>query len=75
MRTSRKQIEAMAARLAEITGVPYQTDYAAHYGGYNLYYIPEGRTYHSRGKYGFDYRKTAKEMSDYLEGLLADLNP
>ena len=75
MRTTKREIEAMVKRLAEITGIPYRTDYAPQYGGYNLYYAPDGQTGHSRGKYGFDYRKSAKEMSAYMECLLCGLEP
>ena len=75
MKTTKREIEAMVKRLAEITGVPYKTDCAPQYGGYNLYYVPDGETCHRRGKYGFDYRKTAKEMYAYMEGLLAGINP
>ena len=73
--TKKQEIEAMVKRLARITGIPYVTDYCHHYGGYNLYYVPKGQTGHSRGKYGFDYRKSTKEMLCYMEGLLCGLEP
>lgn len=73
-RITQKQIEAMVAKVAQLSGTPYRTDYAAHYGGYNMYYIPEGTSGHSRGKYGFDCRKSPKEMLAYLEGIIAALS-
>ena len=73
-RISKKQIEAMVAKVAQLTGIPYKTDYAAHYGGYNMYYLKEVSTGHWRGKYGFDCRKSAKEFAAYLEGIITALS-
>ena len=71
---SKKQIEAMVAKVAQLTGIPYKTYYAAHYGGYNMYYPKEGETGHWRGKFGFDCRKSPKEMLAYLEGIINALS-
>ena len=73
-RISQKQIEAMVAKVAQLSGTPYRTDYAPQYGGYNMYYLKEGSTGHWRGKFGFDYRKSPKEMLAYLEGIINALS-
>lgn len=69
-RITKAMIQSRVDYIAKKTGVPYKTDYAPQYGGYNMYYIPEGPSCHWRGKYGFDYRKSPKEMLAYLEGII-----
>ena len=68
MATRKNEIEALVKKLADLTGIPYQTDYAPQYGGYNLYY--RNKRGDSRGKYGFDWRKSAKEMHNYLTDII-----
>ena len=63
----------MVRKLATLTGIPYQTDYARHYGGYNLYYQKEKGGGHFRGQFGFDYRKNTREMYYYLLTVLEKL--
>ena len=70
---TKKQIEAKVARLSSLTGVPYQTNYARHYGGYNLFYKTHKGSGDYRGKYGFDLRKSTREMNDYLDKILNEL--
>lgn len=68
----RKEIEGLIESLNNLTGLNYMTDYAPHYGGWNLYRLNE----HSgpcSGMYGFDYRLSNKEMVAYLRGLLIGL--
>lgn len=71
----RKEIEELIEYLNNKTGMNYMTDYAPHYGGWNLYRLNE-RNGHCSGLYGFDYRRSNKEMVAYLRGLLIGLqNP
>ncbi len=71
----RKEIEELIEYLNKKTGMNYMTDYAPYYGGWNLYRLNERRG-HCTGLYGFDYRRSSKEMVAYLRGLLVALqNP
>lgn len=71
----RKEIEELIEYLNNKTGMNYTTDYAPHYGGWNLYRLNE-HSGHCSGMYGFDYRLSNKEMVAYLRGLLVALqNP
>lgn len=71
----RKEIEGLIESLNKKTGMNYITDYAPHYGGWNLYRLNECSG-HCSGLYGFDYRRSNKEMVAYLRGLLIGLqNP
>ena len=71
----RKEIEGLIESLNSKTGMNYMTDYAPHYGGWNLYRLNE-HSGHCSGMYGFDYRRSNKEMVAYLRGLLVALqNP
>ena len=66
----KKEVEAMCKKLSTITGVNYKLDYAPHFGGYEMYFTPEGETSHSYGRYGVCYRKSASEMHSYLQGVI-----
>lgn len=71
----RKEVEGLIESLNNKTGMNYMTDYAPHYGGWNLYRLNESSG-HCAGMYGFDYRRSNKEMVAYLRGLLIGLqNP
>lgn len=71
----RKEIECLIESLNNKTGMNYMTDYAPHYGGWNLYRLNE-HSGHDTGLYGFYYRRSSKEMVAYLRGLLVALqNP
>jgi hypothetical protein len=71
----RKEIELLIESLNNLTGMNYMTDYAPHYDGWNLCRLNE-HSGHCTGLYGFDYRRSNKEMVAYLRGLLIGLqNP
>ena len=71
----RKEIECLIEMLNQKTGMNYMTDYAPHYGGWDLYRLNE-HSGHCAGLYGFDHRRSNKEMVAYLRGLLIGLqNP
>ena len=71
----RKEIEGLIESLNNKTGMNYTTDYAPHYGGWNLYRLNE-HSGHCAGMYGFDYRRSNTEMVAYLRGVLVALqNP
>lgn len=71
----RKEIEELIESLNNKTGMNYMTDYAPHYGGWNLYRLNE-HSGHDTGLCGFDRRLSSKEMVAYLRGLLVGLqNP
>lgn len=53
----------------QMLGTKYQTNYAKHYGGWNLYIVDETSFAHYRGRLGFDFRIESKEMLCYLEGV------
>lgn len=61
-------IEKRIEWINDILGTEYRTDFVSFYGGWNLY-IRDVNGGHSHGKYGFDYRKSNKEMVAYLDGL------
>ena len=68
----RKEIECLIEELNNRTGCEYKTDFAPHYGGWNLYIIVENGG-HTIGKYGFDYRISSKEMVQRLKSILLKL--
>ena len=68
----RKEIEGLIESLNNLTGMNYTTDYAPHYGGWNLYRLNE-HSGHDTGLYGFDYRLSSKEMVQRLRGILSAL--
>lgn len=78
MKTTAKEyrylIEYRVNALREYTGTPYQVNYCPMYGGWNLYYVKDGETGHTRGKFGFDIRKSNTEMLNYLNGILDVFN-
>ena len=64
------RIRGLVRELSERTGKEWKTTYYPQYGGYELYYCEPGSTGHRYGEYGVMYRKTPKEMLNYLIGLL-----
>lgn len=71
MRITRKMIQYKIDAINSICGTEYKTNYNPDYGGYNLYYLRG--TGHANGYIGFDIRKNAREMYDYLTGVLSGL--
>ena len=73
MRITQNHIQRQIDALNEVLGTNYRTDYSPYYGGYNLYVVTNGGG-HNRDYLGFDDRKSAKEMSAYLGGLLLGID-
>lgn len=71
----KRHINVQVAALSKVTGIEWKVNYQPQYGGYEMYYDSTGKNTPTYGKYGVRYRKTAKEMHAYLEGLLLGLCP
>lgn len=69
---ARKNYESLIGNRIEFInsklGTNYKTDYAKQYGGWNMYEVLNGGG-HTRGKLGFDCRKSNVEMLAYVDGI------
>ena len=66
-RTSKADVMGRLEYMNKVVGEEYTADYAAHYGGWELY-LNNGR--HSRGYLGFDLRKSTNEFMAYMSGVI-----
>lgn len=66
-RTSKQDVLGRLEYMNKVVGEEYTADYAAHYGGWELY-LNNGR--HSRGALGFDARKSTAEFMAYMTGVI-----
>lgn len=73
MRITESRINELVSSLSHVTGVEYHASYMPQYGGWDLYVLREhgGQTHHI---FGFDYRKSSREMYNYLTGVLAGIS-
>jgi hypothetical protein len=69
----RKEIEGLIESLNKKTGMNYTTNFAPHYGGWNLYQKDSHGGQHAC-ELGFYSRISSKEMVYYLEGVLNALS-
>lgn len=65
-------IQYRVTAISNITGEKYETNYASQYGGYNMYIRLENGG-ERRGVFGFDLRKSQKEMAEYVDGIYTAL--
>lgn len=66
-RTSKKDVLGRLEYMNKVVGCEYTADYAAHYGGWEMY-LANGK--HSRGALGFDLRKSTAEFMAYMSGVI-----
>ena len=71
-RNYRKEIFGLLEIINKETGVNYMADYVPHYGGWSLYLL-NSHGERSKGKYGFDYKISGKEMVQRLIGIISAL--
>lgn len=70
----KKLIMCRLGWINEALGTDYKTDFANHYGGWNMYIIDPNTYAHHRGQLGFDYRIPSPQMFSYLEGIWLGIN-
>lgn len=67
-RISKKDVLGRLKYMSKVVGEEYDADYAAHYGGWNMYLAGTGGT--RRGVLGFDARKSTTEFMEYMNGVI-----
>jgi len=67
---TKKDVMERLGYVNKILKTDYRSDFASHYGGWNMYLVDNRNGGHYRGKYGFDYRKTTREFYQYLLGII-----
>ena len=68
-RISKKDVFGRLEFMNKVVGEEYHADFAAHYGGWELYRLNEncGRNY---GVLGFDMRMSTTEFMAYIKGVI-----
>lgn len=66
-RISKQDVLGRLEYFNKVVGEEYTADYAAHYGGWELY-LNNGK--HSRGALGFDIRMSTAEFMAYMKGVI-----
>lgn len=67
---TKKDVLGKLQQLNKILGTDYKTDFASHYGGWNMYMVDHNNGGHYKSQFGFDYRKTTKEFYWYLCSII-----